>query len=120
MNKQIKTPTPADLAEVLKTPLRLNAKPGDRILVITDTAIEEPVWRGLRDRALAEAEAVDTAVAAGRDPGPLAGVPYGVKDLFDVAGLPTPAGHRHRSPIPPATPLPLVSLLAPCTSATST
>lgn len=53
MNKQIKTPAPADLAEVLKTPLRLNAKPGDRILVITDTAIEEPVWRGLRDAALA-------------------------------------------------------------------
>lgn len=50
------------------------------------------VTRLLHDRALAEADAVDAEVAAGRDPGPLAGVPYGVKDLFDLAGLPTTAG----------------------------
>ena len=35
------------------------------------------------------AEVVDAAVAAGRDPGPLAGVPIGVKDLEDCAGMPT-------------------------------
>jgi aspartyl-tRNA(Asn)/glutamyl-tRNA(Gln) amidotransferase subunit A len=46
----------------------------------------------LADRALAEAAQVDAIVAAGRDPGPLAGVPYGAKDLFDIAGLPTTAG----------------------------
>lgn len=45
--------TPETLAEVLKTPLRLNAREGDRILVITDTAIEEPVWRGLQAAARA-------------------------------------------------------------------
>ena len=50
------------------------------------------VTRLLDGRALAEAAAVDAVVAAGGDPGPLAGVPYGVKDLFDVAGLPTTAG----------------------------
>ncbi|MDF0489686.1 AtzE family amidohydrolase [Sphingomonas sp. H39-1-10] len=50
------------------------------------------VTRILADRARAEAAAVDAQIAAGRDPGPLAGVPYGVKDLFDVARLPTTAG----------------------------
>ncbi|MCI4592593.1 AtzE family amidohydrolase [Sphingobium sp. BYY-5] len=50
------------------------------------------VTRPLADRARAEAKAVDAAIATGRDPGPLAGVPYGVKDLFDVQGLPTTAG----------------------------
>ncbi|MBB4614148.1 AtzE family amidohydrolase [Novosphingobium taihuense] len=50
------------------------------------------VTRILEERALAEAAAVDALVARGDDPGPLAGVPYGVKDLFDVEGLPTTAG----------------------------
>jgi aspartyl-tRNA(Asn)/glutamyl-tRNA(Gln) amidotransferase subunit A len=61
------------------------------------------VTRILADRAVAEAEAVDAIVAAGRDPGPLAGVPYGVKDLFDVVGLPTTAGNGARTSAPPAT-----------------
>src|SRR5262249_33101085 len=36
--------------------------------------------------------AVDDAVASGRDPGPFAGVPIGVKDLEDAKGLPTSHG----------------------------
>lgn len=48
--------------------------------------------RVLEDRALAQAKRIDATIAAGGDPGPLAGVPFGVKDLFDVAGLPTTAG----------------------------
>lgn len=50
------------------------------------------ITRVLEARALQEAAAVDAKVARGEDPGPLAGVPYAVKDLFDVAGLATTAG----------------------------
>lgn len=60
------------------------------------------VTRVLAERARAEARQVDAAVAAGRDPGPLAGVPYGVKDLFDLAGLPTTAGSTLYADAPPA------------------
>lgn len=42
--------------------------------------------------ARAQAETVDLKVASGDDPGPLAGVPIGVKDLEDVASLPTGMG----------------------------
>ena len=45
-------------------------------------------------RALAKAEAIDAARAKGSQPGPLAGVPFAVKNLFDVAGLPTLAGSK--------------------------
>lgn len=40
------------------------------------------------------AEAVDAAIAGGEDPGPFAGVPFGVKDLEDCAGMPTSFGSR--------------------------
>ena len=46
----------------------------------------------LADRAITDARAVDAAVAAGRDPGQLAGVPFAVKNLFDIKGLTTLAG----------------------------
>ncbi|PZU08006.1 AtzE family amidohydrolase [Sphingomonas sp.] len=60
------------------------------------------VTRLLADRAHRTAAAVDATVARGADPGPLAGVPFGVKDLFDVAGLPTTAGAAMRRDAPPA------------------
>lgn len=60
------------------------------------------VTRILADRARMEAAAIDAAIAAGRDPGPLAGVPYGVKDLFDVEGQPTTAGSTLYAHAPPA------------------
>lgn len=59
--------------------------------------------RLLHSQALADAERVDALVAAGGDPGPLAGVPFAVKDLFDVAGETTTAGARQRADAPAAT-----------------
>jgi aspartyl-tRNA(Asn)/glutamyl-tRNA(Gln) amidotransferase subunit A len=50
------------------------------------------VWLVTEERALREAAAVDAAVAAGRDPGPLAGVPVGWKDLIDTGGIRTTYG----------------------------
>ncbi|MGO9344038.1 MAG: amidase [Acidimicrobiales bacterium] len=54
------------------------------------------------DRALDAAAAVDSAVAAGRDPGPLAGIPFGVKDLEDAAGFVTTEGSVLFADDPPA------------------
>ena len=44
------------------------------------------------DLAREAASAVDEAVARGDDPGPLAGVPFGVKDLERCKGMPTDYG----------------------------
>ena len=54
------------------------------------------------ERARAKARAVDEAIAAGSNPGPLAGVPFAVKNLFDVKGLPTRAGSKINRDLPPA------------------
>ena len=54
-------------------------------------------------RARARAAAIDAGIAAGRPPGPLAGVPFAVKNLIDIAGLPTLAGSRINRDHPPAT-----------------
>ena len=43
----------------------------------------------MTDRARASAAAVDALVAAGRDPGPLAGVPIALKDNMCTRGVPT-------------------------------
>jgi 1-carboxybiuret hydrolase len=53
-------------------------------------------------RALARASALDDARAAGKPLGPLAGVPFAVKNLFDIAGLQTLAGSKINRDAPPA------------------
>src|SRR6266403_3436428 len=54
------------------------------------------------DRARAKARAVDAAIAAGEKVGPLAGVPFAVKNLFDVQGLPTRAGSKINRDLKPS------------------
>jgi Asp-tRNA(Asn)/Glu-tRNA(Gln) amidotransferase A subunit family amidase len=56
--------------------------------------------------ALAEAAAADALTAAGVNLGPLHGIPYGLKDLFDTKGIVTGWGaepYRHRVPDADAT-----------------
>ncbi|TXM68679.1 AtzE family amidohydrolase, partial [Methylobacterium sp. WL69] len=48
----------------------------------------------LAERALAGADRIDAARARGAPLGPLAGVPFAAKNLYDIAGLPTRAGSR--------------------------
>lgn len=45
-----------------------------------------------------QADAVDAAVACGKDPGPLAGITVSVKDLYGVEGLPIRAGTKRELP----------------------
>src|SRR5215213_2905932 len=54
------------------------------------------------DRARANARAVDAAIAAGQKVGPLAGVPFAVKNLFDVKGLSTRAGSKINRDLAPS------------------
>jgi 1-carboxybiuret hydrolase len=55
------------------------------------------------DRARTAAALIDAKVAAGDDPGPLAGVPIAVKNLYDIKGMTTRAGSRINRSHPPAT-----------------
>ena len=48
----------------------------------------------MADQARADAGAVDASVAAGRDPGPLAGVPVALKDNLCTRGAPTTCSSR--------------------------
>lgn len=54
------------------------------------------------DRARTKARAIDAAIAAGQPVGPLAGVPFAVKNLFDVQGLSTRAGSKINRDLPPS------------------
>jgi aspartyl-tRNA(Asn)/glutamyl-tRNA(Gln) amidotransferase subunit A len=54
-------------------------------------------------RALARARAIDAARAKGERLPALAGVPFAVKNLFDIAGLSTLAGSKINRDLPPAT-----------------
>ncbi len=54
------------------------------------------------ERALADAAAVDAKRASGQPLPPLAGVPYAVKNLFDIKGVTTLAGSKINRDLAPA------------------
>jgi aspartyl-tRNA(Asn)/glutamyl-tRNA(Gln) amidotransferase subunit A len=56
--------------------------------------------RMLADEARAAARNADAELAAGIDRGPLHGIPVGIKDMIDVAGVATTAGSRTRGEMP--------------------
>jgi aspartyl-tRNA(Asn)/glutamyl-tRNA(Gln) amidotransferase subunit A len=66
----------------------------------------DPVFNSFTDvlteRARERAQAIDAARAAGQPLGPLAGVPFAVKNLFDVKGLPTRAGSKINRELAPS------------------
>ena len=55
------------------------------------------------EQARAMADAMDALRRVGRAPSRYAGIPVSLKDLFDIAGEPTPAGSRVLADAPPAT-----------------
>ncbi|WP_213739950.1 AtzE family amidohydrolase [Bradyrhizobium sp. dw_411] len=80
-------------------------------LSVTDAALariakHDPVLNSFTDvtaeRARAKASAIDVEIAAGKNLGPLAGVPFAVKNLFDVQGLSTRAGSKINRDLPPS------------------
>jgi len=100
-------------SEVLSAAEIAQAVNGGRLsaLGVTEAALariarHDPVLNSFTDvtaeRARATARAVDAAIAAGQSAGPLAGVPFAVKNLFDVKGLPTRAGSKINRELPPS------------------
>ena len=55
------------------------------------------------EAALKEAHRIDSLVSMGEDPGPLAGIPLGVKDLEDASGFATTLGSNVLSSNEPVT-----------------
>ena len=80
-------------------------------LSVTEAALariakRDPVLNSFTDvtaeRARARARGIDADIAAGKNPGPLAGVPFAVKNLFDVKGLSTRAGSKINRDLKPS------------------
>lgn len=63
------------------------------------------------DLALQQADAMDALIARGQNLGPLHGIPYAVKDLFDTAGIPTGWGAEPYQQRVPDTDARIVTLL---------
>ena len=73
---------------------------------LTRIATHNPVLNAFTDvvaeRARARSKDVDAMIARGEKAGPLAGVPFAVKNLFDVKGLSTRAGSKINRDLAPS------------------
>lgn len=74
-------------------PGRLNGDDGEGNLPEEDGRVHAFITL-TEERARKQAQEVDRKLGEGEDPGPLAGVPFTVKDIFCVQGTPSTAGSR--------------------------
>lgn len=97
-------PTVTELAAAVRTGERTATWAVEQALAAIDARNDEVgAFVALDpDGALAAAAEIDAAVARGEDPGPLAGVPFGVKDLEDCRGMVTSQGSLVFVDSPPA------------------
>jgi aspartyl-tRNA(Asn)/glutamyl-tRNA(Gln) amidotransferase subunit A len=92
--------TADETAGAIAAAVRAGERPAREVLEAHLAAIEarEPEVHAfnlvLADQARARADALDREVAAGGDPGPLAGVPVALKDNLCTRGVPTTCGSR--------------------------
>jgi aspartyl-tRNA(Asn)/glutamyl-tRNA(Gln) amidotransferase subunit A len=88
--------SPRDLTHVAPLIKSGALSPVDLVRTCLDRIAEKATLNAfitvLGDSAIAEARAAEQAIAAGHYRGPLHGIPISVKDLIDVAGVPTTAG----------------------------
>jgi aspartyl-tRNA(Asn)/glutamyl-tRNA(Gln) amidotransferase subunit A len=80
------------IAEKRLSPVELTRAYLDRIERLNGTL--KAYVRVLHDEALADARAAESEIAAGRYRGPLHGIPIGLKDIYDTAGVPTECGSK--------------------------
>jgi aspartyl-tRNA(Asn)/glutamyl-tRNA(Gln) amidotransferase subunit A len=104
---------PPDLAELSATATATRVRRGElSAAAVVEAALarieaHNPVLNAFTDitaeRASRRARAIDAARARGDVLGPLAGVPFGVKNLFDIDGIATRAGSKINRDHSPAT-----------------
>ena len=106
-------PAQLNAAALAKAYARRDLSPVEVLQAVTErTARHNPrinAFAVLDPRAVQQARESERRWMAGRPLGPLDGVPVTIKDLIDVAGLPTRRGSRTTSTTPAATDAPLVT-----------
>ncbi|MDF1790304.1 MAG: amidase [Thalassobaculaceae bacterium] len=105
MTEPLETLTIAELGDKLRNGSLTSAKITEHCL--TRVADLDPSLNAFitvtGDRALADAAKADRELADGTDRGPMHGIPYGLKDIYDTAGIRTTCHSKLRQDVIPAT-----------------